>query len=190
MHGGMNWTLSSSLGLCLRWSFPSGSDCKVSARNAGDPGLIPWRRKMATHSRTLAWEIPWTEEPEWVAKSRIQLSDFTFTLLKVRAGRKGWVIFVEKAGLACMDRLSSSLTFQQSSSLSQLPSFPEGKVRPAEKRHWLLISSLVAHPPADTDGARGGALGEVMRWDLWAEKKQNLLPWIIDFPVEWRWIHV
>ena len=126
----------------------------------------------------------------WVAKSRIQLSDFTFTLLKVRAGRKGWVIFVEKAGLACMDRLSSSLTFQQSSSLSQLPSFPEGKVRPAEKRHWLLISSLVAHPPADTDGARGGALGEVMRWDLWAEKKQNLLPWIIDFPVEWRWIHV
>ena len=39
---------------------------------------------MAPHSGTLAWRIPWTEEPWWstvygVAKSRTQLSDFTFT---------------------------------------------------------------------------------------------------------------
>ena len=40
---------------------------------------------MATHSSTLAWEIPWTEEGAWwatvhrVAKCRTQLSDFTFT---------------------------------------------------------------------------------------------------------------
>ena len=37
---------------------------------------------MATHSSTLAWEIPWTEEPHRphrVAKSRTRLSDFTFT---------------------------------------------------------------------------------------------------------------
>ena len=39
---------------------------------------------MATHSRTLAWEIPWTEEPDelqsmGVAKSRTRLGDFTFT---------------------------------------------------------------------------------------------------------------
>ena len=39
---------------------------------------------MATHSSTLAWKIPWTEEPcrpavHGVAKSRTQLSDFTFT---------------------------------------------------------------------------------------------------------------
>ena len=26
-------------------------------------GTIPWRRAMATHSSTLAWKIPWTEEP-------------------------------------------------------------------------------------------------------------------------------
>ena len=26
-------------------------------------GRIPWRRKMATHSSTLAWRIPWREEP-------------------------------------------------------------------------------------------------------------------------------
>ena len=40
---------------------------------------------MATHSSTLAWKIPWTEEPgglhavHGVAKSRTRLSDFTFT---------------------------------------------------------------------------------------------------------------
>ena len=41
---------------------------KASAYNAGDPGSIPgWGRspekEMATHSRTLAWKIPWVEEP-------------------------------------------------------------------------------------------------------------------------------
>ena len=38
---------------------------------------------MATHSSTLAWKIPWMEEPgrlqSMVAKSRTRLSDFTFT---------------------------------------------------------------------------------------------------------------
>ena len=36
---------------------------------------------MAPHSSTLAWKIPWTEEPgslHGVAKSQPQLSDFTF----------------------------------------------------------------------------------------------------------------
>ena len=46
----------------------SGSDGKESARNAGDPGLIPGLGRfpggvMATHSSNLAWKIPWTEEP-------------------------------------------------------------------------------------------------------------------------------
>ena len=26
-------------------------------------GKIPWRKGMATYSSTLAWRIPWTEEP-------------------------------------------------------------------------------------------------------------------------------
>ena len=48
--------------------FPSGSDGKASACNAGDLGSIPGRedsleKEMATHSSTLAWKIPWTEEP-------------------------------------------------------------------------------------------------------------------------------
>ena len=42
---------------------------------------------MAPHSSTLAWKIPWTEEPgglqsmDGVAKSRTRMSDFTFTFL-------------------------------------------------------------------------------------------------------------
>ena len=37
---------------------------------------------MAPHSSTLAWKIPWTEEPgrlHGVTKSRTRRSDFTFT---------------------------------------------------------------------------------------------------------------
>ena len=38
---------------------------------------------MAPHSSTLAWEIPWTEEPDRLqsmgSQSRTRLSDFTFT---------------------------------------------------------------------------------------------------------------
>ena len=39
-------------------------------------------KAMAPHSSTLAWKIPWMEEPgaaHGVAKSRTRLSDFTFT---------------------------------------------------------------------------------------------------------------
>ena len=47
--------------------FPGGSDGKTSVCNAGDPGSIPGlgrslEKEMATHSSTLAWKIPWTEE--------------------------------------------------------------------------------------------------------------------------------
>ena len=45
----------------------------------------PLEKEMETHSSTLAWKIPWTEEPgrlqsTGVAKSHTRLSDFTFTL--------------------------------------------------------------------------------------------------------------
>ena len=49
-------------------AFPGGSDCKESTCNAEDLGSIPQsgrslEKGMATHSRILAWRIPWTEEP-------------------------------------------------------------------------------------------------------------------------------
>ena len=42
----------------------------------------PLAKEMATHSSTLAWRIPWREEPgrlpvHGLAKSRTRLSDFT-----------------------------------------------------------------------------------------------------------------
>ena len=48
-------------------------------------GLFKYMEKaMATHSSTLAWKIPWMEEPGGlqslgVAKSRTRLSNFTFS---------------------------------------------------------------------------------------------------------------
>ena len=48
--------------------FPGGSLDYESAFDAGDPGRSlsledPLEEGMTTHSRTLAWRIPWTEEP-------------------------------------------------------------------------------------------------------------------------------
>ena len=44
---------------------------------------------MATHSSTLAWKIPWTEEPgrrqSTGSQSQTRLSDFTLR------GREGWL---------------------------------------------------------------------------------------------------
>ena len=52
----------------LRYDFLGGSDGKASAYNVGNAGLIPGQedpleKEMATHSITLAWKIPWAEEP-------------------------------------------------------------------------------------------------------------------------------
>ena len=57
--------------------FPGGSEGNASACNAGDPGSIPGSGRspgegMATHSRTLAWKIPWTEEPGRLQSMRLQ----------------------------------------------------------------------------------------------------------------------
>ena len=57
----------------------------------------PLEKEMATHSSTLAWRIPWTEELGGLqstgSQSRTRLRDFTFTLVKGSSWfhkRKGW----------------------------------------------------------------------------------------------------
>jgi len=52
----------------LTKGFPGGSDGKASVCNAGTRVRSlswedPLEKEMATHSSTLAWKIPWTEEP-------------------------------------------------------------------------------------------------------------------------------
>ena len=65
--------------------FPGGSDSNESAFSAGHQGLTPGlgdllENGMATHSRILGWEIPWTGETGGllvcgVTKSQTRLSD-------------------------------------------------------------------------------------------------------------------
>ena len=48
--------------------FSGGSDGKVSVYNVGDQGSIPGsgrslEKEMAIHSSTIAWKVPWMEEP-------------------------------------------------------------------------------------------------------------------------------
>ena len=47
--------------------FPGGSDGKVSVYNVGDPRLIPGLGRSLGEGNgnpsTIAWKIPWTEEP-------------------------------------------------------------------------------------------------------------------------------
>ena len=49
-------------------------------RSLGQEG--PLKKEMATHSSTLAWKTPWTEEPGRLqsmgSQSRTRLSNFTF----------------------------------------------------------------------------------------------------------------
>ena len=57
------------MGRTLSGASHSGSVVKTAPASAGDGGLnpwvrkSPWRRKWQPHSNTLAWEIPWIEEP-------------------------------------------------------------------------------------------------------------------------------
>ena len=57
-------------------AFPGDSVVKES-RFKPWVGKIPWRRKMATHSSILAWEIPWTEELGGLQSVGSQESDTT-----------------------------------------------------------------------------------------------------------------
>ena len=53
--------------MCLNHGFPRGSDGKASAMWGTRVQSLGWEdtleMEMATYSSTLAWKIPWTEEP-------------------------------------------------------------------------------------------------------------------------------
>ena len=57
--------------------FLGDSDGKACVCNAGDRvrslgGEYPLEKEMATHSSTLAWKIPWTEEPGRLQSMELQ----------------------------------------------------------------------------------------------------------------------
>ena len=82
-------------------------DSKATACNAGDPGIIlGWedlqQKEMATHSSTLVWKIPWTEEPGGLQSKGSQ------------RGRHDWVtslsfFFKDKVCYSTSDLLKASL---------------------------------------------------------------------------------
>ena len=72
------------------WGFPSGSDSKEFACNAGDLGSIPELERSPgegngnTSSSILAWKIPWAEEPsrlQSMGSQRVRIAWATNTLL-------------------------------------------------------------------------------------------------------------
>ena len=70
------------MSLYIHCDFPGGSDGKASACNEGDPGSIPGlgrslEKEMAIHSSTLAWKIPWTEDPDRLSPWGLKDSDTT-----------------------------------------------------------------------------------------------------------------
>ena len=52
----------------------------------------PLEKEMTIHSSILAWKIPWTEEPGGLQSTGLQLIDFTFTLVNIRASLVGQLV--------------------------------------------------------------------------------------------------
>ena len=80
------WTIPYPHVTGISTGFPGVSDGKASAGNARDLGSIPGSgrspgKRNSNHSSTLAWKIPWTEEPgrlqSMELQSRTRLSNFT-----------------------------------------------------------------------------------------------------------------
>ena len=113
---------------------------------------------MAAHSSTLAWKIPWTEEPRGlqVAEGRTQPSDFTFSFnfhalekeMATHSSVLAWRIpgTGEPGGLPSMGshrvslkRLSSSSKPLSSSSEREYVNFSERDVPPKPLQTELTI---------------------------------------------------
>ena len=58
----------------------------------------PLEKEMATHTSTIAWKIPWTEEPGRLqsmgSQSQTRLSDFTFTFTDLGSSSFSVIIFL------------------------------------------------------------------------------------------------
>ena len=95
----------SNLSMALTFSKTLGQASLVAQRLKHLPGMLeaqvqslgwedPLEKEMATHSSTLAWRIPWREEPGRLqsmgSQSRTRLSDFTHSLKTL--GQDGFIM--------------------------------------------------------------------------------------------------
>ena len=112
---------------------------------------------MATHSNTLAWKIPWTEEPgrlhtvHVVSKSRTLLSDFTFLRRRNMSSSRTYYCdiiigteFKEKHTLEHDELFCYAIN---SSGLKQKKSYVTKMQECRKKKKFVLFSSQRAQTP-------------------------------------------
>ena len=143
--------------------FPGGSESTESACNARDPNSIigsedPLEKEMATHSSTLAWKIPWTEEPGRLQSMGLQTvrhhwatSYFLFLSLK----KKESSYYLIKVVMLTQSRLHQFSSLTQSCPTlcnpmncsmpglpihHQLPEFTQTHI------HWVSDVIQLSHP--------------------------------------------
>ena len=153
-----------------RRGFPGISVLKNPPANVGDAedsgsipgsGRLPPRRKMATRSSILAWEILWTEEPGGLQSMGHKESDTTEHTYQKGRGR-------EKAQRAAAINATSSSTLSDTSSLSpiryyfdlshiisfscllclpcsQVSKSPTGRSSKSNQSIWETVHTLVIH---------------------------------------------
>ena len=104
---------------------------------------------MAPHSSTLAWKIPWTEEPGRLQSMRLRvgrLRDFTFTFhfhaLEKEMATHSSVLAWKIPGAGEPEAISG--VAQSQTRLKRLSSSSSSSSAPTGCRHWdLNLSSLV-----------------------------------------------
>ena len=89
----------------------------------------PLEKEMATHSSTLAWRIPWTEEPGWLQCMGSQRAghDFTFIFTLIRMDYYNLIIKLDYISNA--NRRATSMTQAVRSRDSRVLQVKVGKVR-------------------------------------------------------------
>ena len=67
---------------------------------------------METHSSTLAWKIPWTEEPNQLQSMGLKVSDTTKQLSSIQSLKCAW-LFAAPWSVACQAALSMEFSRQE-----------------------------------------------------------------------------
>ena len=123
----------------------------------------PLEKEIATHSSTITWKIPWTEEPNrlhvvhGVAKSRTRLSNFTFThwrrkwrplqcscLENPRDGGAWWAAIY---GVAQSWTRLKGLSSSSSSRMKYVSCWGEKRLTASNKSHNLDLNIPKLHAP-------------------------------------------
>ena len=111
---------------------------------------------MATHSSTLAWEIPWMEEPGRLhsveSQSRTRLSDFTFTftfnmysvkMCSIKRAQKGQLKLLTSSNLLIINAVFKmvQVEFQK---ITTVRSYLKKILILQEKKKKVYIASLIS----------------------------------------------